>query len=79
MLPRKIPDTDRSSCGRNFAWQLTGGGVDHMVRPALVGARSSGVEHLTFNQRVEGSIPSGLAIGGSAGQRDGNGGQAAVP
>ena len=23
-------------------------------------ARSSGVEHLTFNQRVDGSIPSGL-------------------
>ncbi len=25
-----------------------------------LGARSSAVEHLTFNQRVEGSIPSGL-------------------
>ena len=25
-----------------------------------VRARSSGVEHLTFNQRVDGSIPSGL-------------------
>ncbi len=31
----------------------------HMVRP-LLGARSSAVEHLTFNQRVDGSIPSGL-------------------
>ena len=30
-----------------------------MVRRPL-GARSSGVEHLTFNQRVDGSIPSGL-------------------
>jgi hypothetical protein len=30
-----------------------------MVRP-LGGARSSAVEHLTFNQRVDGSIPSGL-------------------
>lgn len=28
--------------------------------PALVGARSSAAEHLTFNQRVDGSIPSGL-------------------
>ena len=26
------------------------------------GARSSGVEHLTFNQRVAGSIPAGLTI-----------------
>ena len=30
-----------------------------MVR-ALGRARSSAVEHLTFNQRVDGSIPSGL-------------------
>jgi hypothetical protein len=29
---------------------------------ALARARSSGVEHLTFNQRVDGSIPSGLTI-----------------
>ena len=32
-----------------------------MVRP-LSGARSSGVEHLTFNQRVTGSIPVGLTM-----------------
>jgi hypothetical protein len=28
--------------------------------PPDFGARSSAVEHLTFNQRVDGSIPSGL-------------------
>ena len=32
-----------------------------MVRLPMERARSSGVEHLTFNQRVDGSIPSGLA------------------
>ena len=37
---------------------LTPQGGAHMVRP--LGARSSVVEHLTFNQRVDGSIPSGL-------------------
>jgi hypothetical protein len=31
-----------------------------MFRATLVRARSSAVEHLTFNQRVDGSIPSGL-------------------
>jgi hypothetical protein len=31
-----------------------------MVRRLSRRARSSGVEHLTFNQRVDGSIPSGL-------------------
>src|SRR2546429_3701371 len=40
--------------------------VDPAAGPALharfVRARSSGVEHLTFNQRVDGSKPSGLAI-----------------
>jgi hypothetical protein len=40
--------------------RLTPGGATHMV-PRL-GARSSVVEHLTFNQRVDGSIPSGLTI-----------------
>ena len=38
---------------------LTLWGSPPMVRRPL-GARSSGVEHLTFNQRVDGSIPSGL-------------------
>ena len=38
---------------------LTGWARPPMVRRPL-GARSSGVEHLTFNQRVDGSIPSGL-------------------
>ena len=28
----------------------------------LLGARSSAVEHLTFNQRVVGSIPTGLTM-----------------
>ena len=32
----------------------------HPIRAALGGARSSVVEHLTFNQRVTGSIPVGL-------------------
>lgn len=32
----------------------------HMVSRHLGRARSSAVEHLTFNQRVDGSIPSGL-------------------
>src|SRR5258706_15298701 len=39
--------------------------VDPAAGPALhapfARARSSGVEHLTFNQRVDGSKPSGLA------------------
>ena len=39
---------------------LTGGAALPMVRPPFGRARSSGVEHLTFNQRVDGSIPSGL-------------------
>ena len=36
-------------------------GVAPIWSPAL-GARSSVVEHLTFNQRADGSIPSGLTI-----------------
>jgi hypothetical protein len=35
------------------------GRIGHLL---LRRARSSGVEHLTFNQRVDGSIPSGLTI-----------------
>ena len=39
--------------------------IDHWISrsygpPPFGRARSSGVEHLTFNQRVDGSIPSGL-------------------
>jgi hypothetical protein len=33
-----------------------------LVTPRVLGARSSAVEHLTFNQRVVGSIPTGLTI-----------------
>jgi hypothetical protein len=55
-----------SSCEwRSIA--LTGSALPHMVRRSrlggiLGGAHSSAVEHLTFNQRADGSTPSGLTI-----------------
>lgn len=39
---------------------LTVGGAPPMVRGLSRRARSSGVEHLTFNQRVVGSSPTAL-------------------
>jgi hypothetical protein len=45
------------------AWrnaELTSRPPIHMVAYLSRRARSSAVEHLTFNQRVDGSIPSGL-------------------
>jgi hypothetical protein len=41
---------------------LTGPAVAHIWSRTLARARSSVVEHLTFNQRVAGSIPAGLTI-----------------
>ena len=37
-------------------------GAGQYGRPRSMRARSSVVEHLTFNQRVAGSIPAGLTI-----------------
>ena len=55
------PRADRTvGLSRRTRAVLTVAGGAHMVRPPFQGARSSAAEHLTFNQRVDGSIPSGL-------------------
>ena len=49
-----------ASSGKRRERRLTTRGGSPYGPPPFGRARSSGVEHLTFNQRVDGSIPSGL-------------------